>query len=466
LKSAPRFRLRLWIGIAAAALFVSGFAGTAALQPPRETGTLPTHPPTPYIHYLSNAKPAQRALVVHGFSGNKEFMQLFSSALNDAGFEVYAIDLPGHGDSAAGFNGVLADRVVDEVVSMLNPDIAAGHSMGASLLIDLAHRVQFPKLVLMSPGPTEVNDPEFKSTLVTIELFDIPAVIWFAPQLTGAGAEIRKFNWGMHSSAPLQPPQIREIVTWLGGDPNRLRTGQRLMCLALMFGGAVAMMIVLLPGRPAAAPLSPPFSKADVVVCYVFAGAVAIIVQRFVVVLRWMGVFAMDYTVGFFLVAGLALLVILASKEKQPVADVGAIAKSLAAAAYVIVFFGLIAGSHLIHMTLPNGRWWRFVLIAAASFPWFLFDESVTRNVGTRWQKAGIGIVTRLLIAACIATGVLLFNRESASVVLLMAVFPFFWTALWFATGLVARQVQNPIAAALFAALVQGWMFAAWFVIV
>jgi hypothetical protein len=233
-----------------------------------------------------------------------------------------------------------------------------------------------------------------------------------------------------------------------------------------MFGGAVAMGIVLLPRRPVLAPHTVSFSKTDVVVCYVLAGAVALIVQRFVMVLRWMRVFAMDYTVGFFLVAGLALLVVLARKEKRPIADVGAIAKSLAAAAYVIVFLGLITGSHLIHMTLPNGRWWRFVVIAAASFPWFLFDESIIRNVGTRWQNAGIGVVTRLLIAACIVTGVLLFNRESASVVLLMAVFPLFWIALWFATGLVARHVRNPIAAALFAALVQGWMFAAWFVIV
>jgi len=470
LKSAFRFRSQLWIGIAAAALFVSGFAGAAALRPARETGTLPTQPPTPYIHYLANAqpgaKPTQRILVVHGLDANKEFMQLFSSALNDAGFEVYAIDLPGHGDSTAGFNGVLAGKVLEQVVSILHPDIAAGHSMGASLLIDLTHSVQFRKLVLMSPGTTEINDLEFKNTLVTTERFDIPAVNWFAPQLTGAGAEIRKFTWGMHSSAPFQRSHIREIVIWLGGDPKLLHTGQRTACLGLMFGGAVAMGIVLLPRRPVTPPPTQLFSKTDTVLCYVLAGAVSMIVLRFVVVLRWMHVFAMDYTVSFFLVAGLSLIVILARKEKRPLVDVGAIAKGLAAAAYVIVFFGLIAGSHLIHMTLPDGRWWRFLVIAAASFPLFLFDESVTRAVGNRWQNAGIGIVTRILIAACIATGVLLFNRESAFIVLLMAVFPFFWVALWFATGLVARHVQNPIAAALFAALVQGWMFAAWFVIV
>jgi pimeloyl-ACP methyl ester carboxylesterase len=467
LKSAARLRLRLWIGIAATASFILGFAGAAALQPPRETGILPTQPPTPYIHYPAKAepgaKPAQRVLVVHGLNANKEFMQLFSSALHDAGFDVYAIDLPGHGDSSARFNGVLAGKVVEQAVSILKPDIAAGHSMGAALLIDLAHRNRIGKLVLMSPGPTEVNDLEFNSALVTSERFDIPAVNAFVPQLEGA--DRKKFTWGMHSSAPFEPAQIREIVMWLGSDPNLLRTGQRIACLGLMFGGAVAMGVVLLPRRSSAAPYGPAFSKVDVVLCYVLAGVVSMIVQRFVVVLRWMRVFGMDYMVSFFLVAGLVLIVILARKQKGPLVDAGAIAKSMAAAAYVIVFPGLVAGSHLIHMTLPDGRWWRFVVIAAASFPLFLFDESVTRAVGNRWQNAGIGIVTRLLITACITTGVQLFNRESAFIVLLMALFPFFWIALWFATGLVSRHVQNPIAAALFAALVQGWMFAAWFII-
>jgi pimeloyl-ACP methyl ester carboxylesterase len=464
LNSSTRFRIRLLIGIVSAALFVFGFEGTAALEPHLETETLPTDPPTPYIHYVSGTKPAERALVVHGLDGNKEFMQLFCSALNDAGFEVYAIDLPGHGDSNAGFNGVLAGRVLEQVVSILKPDIAAGHSMGASLLIDLTHRVKFRKLVLMSPGPTAIDDLDFQSTLVTTESFDIPAVNWFAPQLVGA--DHWKFNWGMHSSAPFQSAQIREIVTWLGGDPHRLRTGQRKAWLGLMFGSVIAMGIVLLPRRPGTAPSTPSFSKTNVLLCYVSAGAVSLIVLRFVVVLRWMRVFAMDYTVSFFFVAGLVLIVILSWKGKSPRGDLLEIARGTAAAAYVIVFLGLVAGSHLIHMTLSDGRWWRFPVIAAASFPFFLFDESVTRAVGNRRQNAGIGIVTRMLIAACIATGALLFNRQSAAVVILMAIIPFFWIALWFATGLVARHVRNPIAVALFAALVQGWMFAAWFVIV
>ena len=86
--------------------------------------------------------------------------------------------------------------------------------------------------------------------------------------------------------------------------------------------------------------------------------------------------------------------------------------------------------------------------------------------MGNAWQRAGIGVLTRMLIAAWIAIGVLFLNRESAFVVLLLALLPFFWIVLWFATGFVARHVQNPIAAALFAAVVQGWMFAAWLITV
>ena len=41
-----------------------------------------------------------------------------------------------------------------------------------------------------------------------------------------------------------------------------------------------------------------------------------------------------------------------------------------------------------------------------------------------------------------------------------------FWITLWFAAEIVSRRIQNPLASALFAALVQGWMFAAWFVTV
>ena len=180
-----------------------------------------------------------------------------------------------------------------------------------------------------------------------------------------------------------------------------------------------------------------------------------------------MQLFAMEYTISFWYVAGLTLLVILSARTKKWILGNSVdILRGLAAAAYVIIVMGLLTGSHLIHMTLPDGRWWRFIVIAAASFPLFLFDEAATRHVGNAWRNAGIAFVTRALITASLATGVLLFNRESAFIVLALPLLFLFWMMMWFATGFVARNVQNPAGAALFAALVQAWMFAAWFVIV
>ena len=205
---------------------------------------------------------------------------------------------------------------------------------------------------------------------------------------------------------------------------------------------------------------------------FVFAGGISIIVQRFVVVLRWVRLYATDYMVSFLFVAGLALLASLAL-QKRPIgfrvksaAGPVVFGKAIGAAAYVIVVFGLLAGSHLIHMTLTDGRWWRFIVIAAASFPLFLFDEMAVRHAASGWRNAAVGIGTRALVAAWIATGVLMFNRESAFVVLLLALILPFWLALWFFSALVGRNLQNAAATALFAALVQGWMFAAWFVTV
>jgi hypothetical protein len=116
-------------------------------------------------------------------------------------------------------------------------------------------------------------------------------------------------------------------------------------------------------------------------------------------------------------------------------------------------------------MSLSNGRWLRFPLIAAAGLPLFLFDESIIRKIHPQWVSIAMAIITRVVLWAFLITGVLLLNRDAAFLVLIAHLMVFFWIALWFGAYVVHRQTQDPFAAALFAALVQGWAFAAWFVI-
>jgi len=61
-------------------------------------------------------------------------------------------------------------------------------------------------------------------------------------------------------------------------------------------------------------------------------------------------------------------------------------------------------------------------------------------------------------------TGVLTLQRESAFLLMLLPLVALFWMALWVTAGFVHRRTQNAVAAAVFAALVQGWVFAALFV--
>jgi pimeloyl-ACP methyl ester carboxylesterase len=456
---------RLLTGLLAAALLFVGWSRIAALEPKREEGRLPTQPELPYFRYLPDAEPRDRVLVVPGLNSNKEFMQVFSAALADAGFDVYSIDLPGHGDSKVPFNAVTARQAVENALKLVGPNIAIGHSMGGAILLDLAGEFPLRAMVLISPAPTPVPDAPLPRTLATTGGFDIPAVNSFVSRTVSQlqGVEVREFKWGAHSSAPLNPIQTREIVHWLGGDMNRLRTGARMFWLGLMFAGGILLGIVLLPHRPKQ-PGHTLMSAKAVVLTYVAACSIAIVVLHFVMVVRWVRLFTADYMVSFWFVAGIALVAFASSRKRIAVRF--PIFFGLAAAGYVIVVLGLFTGSHLIHMTLSDGRWWRFPVIAAASFPLFLFDEIAIRPFAKVWRTAALGILTRLLLTAAIATGILTLNRESGFFVLLTGMMLMFWVTLWFATEIVSRRIQNPLASALFAALVQGWMFAAWFVTV
>jgi pimeloyl-ACP methyl ester carboxylesterase len=107
-------------------------------------------------------------IVVHGFSGSKEFMRNISYSLARSGFEVYAVDLPGHGqsplrlDSAAltdWFSALLADM---KTKGQFTPGglYLLGHSLGT--LVVTRGALENPGLgirgvVALSPIFSDIN---------------------------------------------------------------------------------------------------------------------------------------------------------------------------------------------------------------------------------------------------------------------------------------------------------------------
>ena len=455
---------RLRLEVLTAAIFVLAWTQSSALERNHESGILPIEPPTPYIRYFGHDSPIGRVLVVHGLDVNKEVMRPISAALADGGFEVYSIDLPGHGDSTAPFRTDLAQQAIRSAKTFLgDKTIVLGHSMGAGLLLDLAATEPFSTMVLLSPPPLSLGEIHADRVLIATGDIDIPRIrnfVAIAADIGNPKVEAWTLPWGGHSAPIFNPTYVRRVVQWLGGDGSKTRTAARLFWIAVMLASAVIFGVLLLPGEQ----LAPAESNiAAIVVRYVASASLALLVLKIVNPLRWLGLFATDYLISFVLVTGLVLLAAVTKTTKLQ-RHKGGMVTAIASAAFVIAVPGLIVLSRIMHMSLSGGRWWRFPCIVLAGLPLFISDELMIRRIHPRWKSEAIALLTRGLFLAFLLTGVLTFDRESAFLVLIVPLIVIFWIALWFATGVVHRRTQNPLAAAIFASIVQGWAFAAWFV--
>jgi len=452
--------VRLWLtAFLLSILILAGLnSGPAGI---RQSGVFSTGLPTPYTHYFPQGAQRGRVLVIHGLNGNKEMMNLLCLALSDAGFHVYAMDLPGHGDSLVGFNGMLARQAVNRALDALGPGtIAIGHSLGGAALLDLASSRSFGTLVLLSPAPTPVETIHADRLLVLTGQFELPRVQSFVPQLEISGSEgvvLRRIPWSGHSGYLFQPEAIRGIVSWLGGDPEQVHTRRRLSLLLVEVLAALAIAALWLRGSPIVAKQA---RLPERIVSYIAACTVALLVCGIVVLPNALDLFATDYLLSFILVMGISLAPLYLRKLPH---DFSQIPVSLFAAACLIAA-AISVGSELMHLTVSAGRWWLFAAITLAVLPLSLADEVLLRPLRPWWKAAGMALLSRVLIAAFVVTGVLTMNRDDGFMVLIIHFIVLLWMALWFAGEFLRRRTQDPLSTAVFTAVIQAWIFAAVFV--
>ena len=427
----------------------------------RNDGVFAVNPQTPYFHYTPQGQKLGQVLVVHGLDANKEMMNLLCLGLSDVGFEVYSIDLPGHGDSKVGFNAVVARQAVNSVLETLGPDtIVIGHSLGGALLLDLASERSYGTIVLLSPAPTPVGKIRAERMLVMTGQFELPRIQVWVPQLEISGNEgvtLRRVPWSGHAGYLLQPGAIRDVSSWLGGDPSRLRTNRRLFLYLLEILSVISIAALWLRGKPIDAEQAALPAR---IVSYVAACTAALWICGGVNLLNGLRLFSTDYLISFVTVMGVALLPFYFRRFSPTFSRIHI---GLFAAAFVIAVTVFI-GSELVHLRLSSGQWWRFAAITLAVLPLCVADEVLLRPIRPWWKAAGISALTRILIWAFVVWGVLTMNREDAFLVLITHFIVLLWIVLWFVGEFVRRRTQDPMAAAVFTALVQAWFFAAIFV--
>ena len=501
---------RPWLQLAAAAGFLLASIEESALAPKHDLGTFLIDPPTPYTHYLPAAIPKGTVLAVHGLDVSREVMSFISAALADGGFEVYAIDLPGHGASKATFQTERAEQAVRNVAAELGEKtVVLGHSLGAGLLLDLSANQHFSTMVLLSPPPVAIDEIQADRVLIAAGAIDLPRIRSFVPiaaDIGGTHVETWTLPWAAHSAAILNPVYIGQIVEWIGGSARRTKTLARLAWLVVMFVSGMVLGIELLaspnspprrggedapkaqtgwsdrshtsPNRPPRR-FAPPLlceegnnpSARPVLIRYVAACATSLIILKLGNPLGWLHLFGTDYLIGFIFLTGVFLTVAVLCAHRGTAIDrpytfnSRAVFKGSAAAAYVIVVLGVLVSSHVLHISISGNRWWRFPAIVAAGLPFFVSDERMIRHLEPPWKCIGVALLTRGLLLAFLLAGGLIMNREAAFLVLIAPLITLFWTGLWFAAGIVYKSTADPYASGIFSALVQGWAFAAWFII-
>ena len=174
--------VRLLLAVVLILVLIGAAVAYERLPGQRESGTFDTSPPTPYFRYTPAGSSRGRILAVHGLNASKNVLNILAYALSDAGFEVFSIDMPGHGDSATAFNAMRARDAVDQVFERLAPDTVLGHSLGGSLLLDVMHERHVKNMVLFSPAPVPLESIQADRMLVLVGQFD-------PPRLRSFGAE-------------------------------------------------------------------------------------------------------------------------------------------------------------------------------------------------------------------------------------------------------------------------------------
>jgi len=106
-------------------------------------------------------KGTKKVLLAHGFNSNAARWRLLTNLLLQADFQIIALDVPAHGNSAwKRVNGILYAQVLAEVMRYFQPDLLVGHSF-AGIAFSYYYReleaIPVEKMVLMGV-PNKLSD--------------------------------------------------------------------------------------------------------------------------------------------------------------------------------------------------------------------------------------------------------------------------------------------------------------------
>ncbi|MGH9775540.1 MAG: alpha/beta hydrolase [Candidatus Acidiferrales bacterium] len=421
--------------------------------------------------------------------------------LNGAGFDVYLLDLPGHGDSTDFYSFPHAEHCVAATIGSLarmgkiSPDhtILIGHSMGGAVAIRMADHIPVAATVAISPGPLEFPRRMPSNLLVFSAQYDIPLLKQIAEKLAQAAQGTREYPEdfvqrrafaleriprALHVSLIYDSRVDREMIRWAAeslagpltseGIHDEMAAGYAgLFGILLMFPFIASLLARVFKAQPSSSTDDSPFARDRVLLIWTVASFFGVSFLFLFQPLRFLHMLSGDYLAGLLLVSGIVALA-LNSKAAASLRKMESRSFCLA----VLLAFGISAavGAWLnwqMSSAWPNfPRWIRFFALLPVCWIFSFAEEVLLGPVGRgRSCAKRFMLFLAMRLELWLACMLALFLMGSAQVMLLILVVYLALISVLVRLGSDAlrRRSGNAVAAAAFDAILAAWFIATLF---
>ena len=431
-------------------------------------------------------------VLFHGISANKKIMAYLARGFAEQSLRVYVPDLPGHGRTPGPFSAARAEQcgeaLLRELISRAVIDakrtILVGHSMGGAIAERVASRVPVAGLIAISPAPMRAahgvtpekllftDPPELPpNSLVMVGSRELESMRGNAADLVAlrndATSKFLEIPGASHVSVLFSGGATGASQNWAAQVLHLTHTAA-LSSHRPLTGALAGFIGILLIAGPFLREVAGKNTGAEIVgtgavlgvprlLLEFAAGSVLIVLLlRFWIPLKRIGLFQGDYLASFLLLLGTVLTLTHWNAVRGALASSS---RNLLAAAFAGLVLLLLATAWIdltfYEAWLTAAKWARFPFLVAVVLPYHFAEEVLLGpvQIGKRGRRLALALTLRLVTWGALMGGVLILQNGEILMGLLSVYMAVFNLIQRSGIDIVRTETGSAGAAALFGAI-------------